>query len=88
MKNFSSKRALLLSLLSMVICVSMLIGSTFAWFTDSATANVNEIKSGNLDVELVSCDEAYLNGLEDGKEEGYDAGYDEGYQPKYRRGGW
>ena len=30
----------------------MLIGSTFAWFTDSATANVNEIKSGNLDVDL------------------------------------
>ncbi len=53
MKNFSSKRALLLSILSMVLCVSMLIGSTFAWFTDSATANVNTIKSGNLDVELV-----------------------------------
>ena len=52
MKNFSSKRALLLSLLSMVICVSMLIGSTFAWITDSATANVNEIKSGNLDIVL------------------------------------
>ena len=53
MKKFSSKRALLLSILSMVLCVSMLIGSTFAWFTDSATANVNTIKSGNLDVELV-----------------------------------
>ncbi len=53
MKKFSSKRALLLSVLSMVLCVSMLIGSTFAWFTDSATANVNTIKSGNLDVELV-----------------------------------
>ena len=53
MKKFSSKRALLLSVLSMVICVSMLIGSTFAWFTDSATASVNTIKSGNLDVELV-----------------------------------
>ena len=53
MGKFSSKKALLLSVLSMVICVSMLIGSTFAWFTDSATANVNTIKSGNLDVELV-----------------------------------
>ena len=53
MKKFSSKRALFLSVLSMVLCVSMLIGSTFAWFTDSATANVNTIKSGNLDVELV-----------------------------------
>ena len=52
MKNFSSKRALLLSLLSMVICVSMLIGSTFAWFTDSATASVNKIQSGNLEIEL------------------------------------
>ena len=53
MKKFSSKQALLLSAISMVICVSMLIGSTFAWFTDSATANVNTIKSGDLDVELV-----------------------------------
>ena len=52
MKKFSSKRALLLSVLSMVICVSMLIGSTFAWFTDSATANVNTIEAGNLEVDL------------------------------------
>ena len=52
MKKFSSKKALLLSVLSMVLCVSMLIGSTFAWFTDSATANVNTIQAGNLDVEL------------------------------------
>ena len=36
----------------MVICVSMLIGSTFAWFTDSATASVNKIQSGNLEIEL------------------------------------
>ena len=52
MKKFSSKKALLLSVLSMVICVSMLIGSTFAWFTDSATANVNTIEAGNLEVDL------------------------------------
>ena len=56
MKNFSSKKALFLSVISMVICVSMLIGSTFAWFTDSATANVNTIQAGNLDVELVGKD--------------------------------
>ena len=46
--------------------------------------NTEMAKYENLDVELVSCDEAYLNGLEDGKEEAaqerYDAGYDEGYQ--------
>mgnify|MGYP002762356888 CR=1 FL=1 len=52
MKKFSSKQALLLSVISMVICVSMLIGSTFAWFTDSATANVNTIQAGNLEVDL------------------------------------
>ena len=31
-----------------------------------------------MDVNIVSCDEAYLNGLEDGKEEGYAAGYKRG----------
>ena len=46
--------------------------------------NAEMAKYENLDVEIVSCDEAYLNGLEDGKEEAaqerYDAGYDDGYQ--------
>lgn len=46
--------------------------------------NTEMAKYENLDVEIVSCDKAYLNGLEDGKEEAaqerYDAGYDEGYQ--------
>lgn len=62
MKKFSSKQALLLSVLSMVLCVSMLIGSTFAWFTDSASASVNTIQSGNLDVELVGEDGEPLEG--------------------------
>ena len=46
--------------------------------------NTEMAKYENLDVEITSCDEAYLNGLEDGKEEAaqerYNAGYDEGYQ--------
>nr|DAT91772.1 MAG TPA: flagellar assembly protein H [Caudoviricetes sp.] len=46
--------------------------------------NAEIAKYENLDVEIISCDEAYLNGLEDGREEAaqkrYDAGYDEGYQ--------
>lgn len=46
--------------------------------------NTEMAKYENLDVEIVSCDEAYLNGLEDDKEEaaqeGYDTGYDDGYQ--------
>ena len=48
----TTKRALLSSLLSLVLCLSMLIGTTFAWFTDSVTSANNIIKSGNLDVEL------------------------------------
>jgi len=49
----NTKRALLLSALSLLMCVSMLIGSTFAWFTDSVTSGSNVIKSGNLDVDVV-----------------------------------
>ena len=50
MKN--TKRALLLSALAIVMSVAMLIGSTFAWFTDSASTAVNTIQSGTLKVEL------------------------------------
>jgi len=35
-----------------LLCFSMLIGSTFAWFTDSVTSGKNKIVAGNLDVEL------------------------------------
>ena len=40
-----------------------------------ARHNAEIAKYDELDVNIVSCDEAYLNGLEDGKEEGYAAGY-------------
>ena len=40
--------------------------------------NAEMAKYDELDVNIVSCDEAYLNGLEDGKEEGYAAGYRRG----------
>lgn len=50
MKN-KTRRALVLSVLSLILCCSMLVGTTFAWFTDSATGK-NVIKSGNLDVSL------------------------------------
>ena len=48
----SIKRALFLSALSVFMCVSMLIGTTFAWFTDTASTGVNKIQAGNLDVAL------------------------------------
>ena len=48
----NTKKALLLSALSLLVCFSMLLGTTFAWFTDSVTSANNVIKSGNLDIEL------------------------------------
>ena len=52
MQMKSTKKSLVLSLLSLVVCVSMLIGTTFAWFTDSVVSAGNIIKSGNLEVSL------------------------------------
>ena len=48
----ATKRALLTSIMALVMCVVMLVGTTFAWFTDTATANVNTIKAGNLKLGL------------------------------------
>ena len=53
MKLKSKKSALLLSFTSLLLCFAMLAGSTFAWFTDTATTGVNQIKSGTLDVDIV-----------------------------------
>ena len=48
----STKRALLGSVMAMVLCLAMLVGATFAWFTDTASTSVNKIQAGNLDVVL------------------------------------
>ena len=48
----TTRRALVLSLLSLLLCCSMLVGTTFAWFTDSVTSGKNTIVAGNLDIEL------------------------------------
>ena len=53
MKKNSTKRSLLASVLALVMCVSMLVGTTFAWFTDTASTGVNKIQAGTLDVQLL-----------------------------------
>ena len=58
----SKKSALLLSFTSLLLCFAMLAGSTFAWFTDTATTGVNKIQAGNLDIEL-----AYKNSTTGGE---------------------
>ncbi len=48
-----TKKALLTSVLSLLLCFSMLLGTTFAWFTDSASSTGNKIVAGTLDVQLL-----------------------------------
>ena len=53
----ATKRALLTSILAICLCLVMLIGSTFAWFTDTASTGVNKIVSGNLDVDIIGAND-------------------------------
>ena len=48
----ATKRALLTSVMALVMCVVMLVGTTFAWFTDTASTAVNKIQAGNLKMEV------------------------------------
>ena len=54
----ATKRALLTSILAICLCLVMLIGSTFAWFTDTASTGVNTIQSGTLKVDIVDTTDA------------------------------
>ena len=51
-ESTKTKKALRGSLFALFLCIVLLIGTTFAWFTDTASTGVNKIQSGNLDVEL------------------------------------
>ena len=62
MNSKNTKRALASSALAMLVCVALLIGTTFAWFTDTASTSVSKIQSGNLDVTL-----EYAAGKTDGQ---------------------
>ena len=52
----ATKRALLTSVMALVMCVVMLVGTTFAWFTDTASTGVNKIQAGTLKVDIVKED--------------------------------
>ena len=58
----ATKRALLTSVMALVMCVVMLVGTTFAWFTDTASTGVNKIQAGNLDIDIVDENGDSLNG--------------------------
>lgn len=56
MDGKSIKKALITSIFIIALCVVMLIGATFAWFTDIASTGVNKIESGNLKVGIYTKD--------------------------------
>ena len=48
----NTKKSLIFSALSLLLCCALLAGTTFAWFTDSVTNTGNKIQAGNLEIEL------------------------------------
>ncbi|MBQ7879875.1 MAG: hypothetical protein IJ317_04420, partial [Clostridia bacterium] len=59
------KRALFMGIVSMFVSLSMFVGTTFAWFTDSVTSGKNKIVAGNLDVELSYWTDTNGDGVKD-----------------------
>lgn len=57
--NKTVRKALWMSVLSIALCLTMLVGTTFAWFTDTATTGVNKIQSGTLKVDIVDTTEQH-----------------------------
>lgn len=47
----NKRKSLIMHIMSIVLCLAMLAGATFAWFSDHAEGS-NTINTGNLDVEL------------------------------------
>ncbi len=52
----STRRAFLSSIVALLLCLTMLMGTTFAWFTDTAKVNVNTIQSGTLKIDIQTAD--------------------------------
>ena len=52
-ESTKTKKALRGSLFALFLCIVLLIGTTFAWFTDTASTGVNKIQAGNLKVDII-----------------------------------
>ncbi len=53
MKKSSTKGALFTSALALLLCFVMLLGTTFAWFTDEVTSTNNKIQAGTLEIDML-----------------------------------
>ena len=58
----TTRHALFSSVVALILCCSMLLGTTYAWFTDEVTSMNNVITAGNLDVDVVTADGNTING--------------------------
>ena len=64
-----TKRALLISIVVMLVCLCMFTSTTWAWFTDEVTSAENKIQAGNLkvDLELLDKETGIWNSLKESK---------------------
>ena len=53
MQKSKKHGTLLTSVISLILCISMLLGTTMAWFTDTVTNTGNRIMTGSLGVQLL-----------------------------------
>ena len=51
-RKFNTKTSLLIAILVLALSFTALLGTTFAWFTDSVSSGNNVIQTGNLDIEV------------------------------------
>ncbi len=61
-KSKQTKSALFSSVVVLLLCFTMLLGATFAWFTDNASSSVNKTQAGTLDIQLLDANGNSLNG--------------------------
>ena len=82
MTKNATKRALLFSVLSLVLCMSMFVGTTYAWFTDSVTSANNKIIAGNrkVDLEMLDAETGDWSSIKDSQAPIFDyANWEPGY---------
>ena len=48
----STKKSLMTSVVALLLCFSMLLGTTYAWFTDRVANEGNIVQTGNLNAEM------------------------------------
>ena len=66
-KTRSTKHALLTSLMALLLCFTMLLGTTYAWFTDSVTSTGNKIQAGTLKIDLALYNGSAFESIKDSK---------------------